>query len=125
MAKQCMDLFVNEARKLASMANVEQNCATGQNAEGKTPKMLVEEMVPLLADSTVANMDKVRVIALYILYRDGVPEEDRRRLYEHSRLSRQERAAVDNLVSMGVRVTRVSVFPIDPMWLTKLGIGSW
>lgn len=54
-------------------------------------------------------MDKVRVIALYILFRDGVPEEDRRRLYEHSQLSRQERAAIDNLVSMGVRVTRVSL----------------
>jgi syntaxin-binding protein 1 len=53
MAKQCMDLFVNPQRKLAAMANVEQNCATGVTPEGKTPKTLVEEMVPLLADSSV------------------------------------------------------------------------
>jgi len=54
-------------------------------------------------------MDKVRVIALYIMFRDGVPDEDKRRLYEHSKLSRQERAAVDNLVHMHIRVTRVSL----------------
>lgn len=53
-------------------------------------------------------MDKVRVIVLYILFRDGVPEEDKRRLFEHARLSRQERAAIENLVSMCIRVTRVS-----------------
>jgi len=57
-------------------------------------------------------MDKVRVIALYIMYRDGVPEEDRRRLYEHSQLNRQERSAVDNLVSLGVRVIRVSRYGV-------------
>ena len=31
-----------------ALANVEQNCATGVTPEGKTPKTLVEEMVPLL-----------------------------------------------------------------------------
>ncbi|KAG8853163.1 vacuolar sorting protein VPS33/slp1, partial [Serendipita sp. 411] len=108
MAAQCMDLFGDAKRKLAAMANVEQNCATGQTAEGKAPKMLVEEMIPLLADADVLNLDKVRVVALYIMYRDGVPEEDRRRLFEHCRLSRQERAAIDNLGSMFVRVTRAA-----------------
>lgn len=65
------------------------------------------------ADIPDSNMDKVRVIALYIMFRDGVPEEDRRRLYEHSKLSRQERAAVDNLLHMHVRVTRVGSSPPD------------
>jgi syntaxin-binding protein 1 len=63
------------------------------------------------ADISDRNMDKVRVIALYIIFRDGVPEEDRRRLYEHSKLSRQERAAVDNLIHMHVRITRVGSSP--------------
>ncbi|CAG8634322.1 14686_t:CDS:2, partial [Acaulospora colombiana] len=103
--QQCMDMFVDPTKKLAAMATIEQNCATGVTPEGKAPKTLVEEMVPLLADSGVGNLDKVRVIALYIMYRDGVPEEDRRRLYEHSKLSRQERAAVDNL-AVGDRDTR-------------------
>jgi len=37
-----------ERDNLPSLASVEQNCATGLTPEGKTPKTLVEDMVPLL-----------------------------------------------------------------------------
>ena len=54
-----------------------------------------------------SNLNKVRIIALYIQYRDGVPDEDRRRLYQHARLNLSEQDAVNALVHFGVRVTRV------------------
>ena len=54
-----------------------------------------------------SNSNKVRIIALYIQYREGVPEEDRRRLYQHARLTRPEMDAVNALVHLGVRITRV------------------
>lgn len=47
-------------------------------------------------------------MALYILFRDGVADEDRRRLYQHARLSLSEQDMVNNLVYLGVRVIRVS-----------------
>ena len=47
------------------------------------------------------------MIALYIQYRDGVPDEDRRRLYQHARLPMAEQDAVNALVHFGVRVTKV------------------
>jgi syntaxin-binding protein 1 len=64
MAQECMGIF--ERDKLSDIASVQQvfvslhlfswlviltspqNCATGLTPEGKTPKNLVEEMVPLL-----------------------------------------------------------------------------
>lgn len=49
----------------------------------------------------------MRIIALYIQYRDGVPDEDRRRLYQHARLSLAEQDAVNALVYLGIRITRV------------------
>ncbi|KAH9479547.1 Protein transport protein sec1 [Psilocybe cubensis] len=104
MAQDCMALF--EKEKLSEIANVEQSCATGLTAEGKTPKSLVEEMVPLLDSRDVLNMRKVRIIALYIQYRDGVPDEDRRRLYQHARLTLAEQDAVNALVHLGVRIAR-------------------
>jgi syntaxin-binding protein 1 len=55
-----------------------------------------------------SNANKVRIVALYIQYRDGVPEEDKRRLYQHARLSMAEQDAVNSLAYLGVRVTRVS-----------------
>lgn len=54
------------------------------------------------------NKDKVRIIALWILHRDGVPDEDRKRLFQHARLSLGEQDAVNNLVHLGSRVVRVS-----------------
>ncbi|KAJ3488640.1 hypothetical protein NLI96_g2690 [Meripilus lineatus] len=104
MAQECMGIF--EKAMLPAVANVEQNCATGVTSEGKTPKTLVEEMVPLLDSRDVSNTSKVRIIALYIQFRDGVPDEDRRRLYQHARLSIAEQDAVNALVHLGVRISR-------------------
>ena len=44
MAQECMDLYAK--LRLDDVAKVEQCCATGTTAEGKTPKTLVEDMVP-------------------------------------------------------------------------------
>ncbi len=52
-------------------------------------------------------MNKVRVIALYIQHRDGVPEEDRRRLYQHARLAMAEQDAVNAMVHLGVKISKV------------------
>ncbi|KAJ8456753.1 hypothetical protein ONZ51_g11942 [Trametes cubensis] len=106
MAQECMAIF--ERDKLPAVANVEQNCATGVTAEGKAPKTLVEDMVPLLDSRDVINTNKVRIIALYIQHRDGVPDEDRRRLYQHARLTLAEQDAVNALVNLGVRISRQS-----------------
>lgn len=85
-----------------------QCCATGFTSEGKTPKTLVEEMVPLLDDRALTQFDKVRIIALYILFKDGVADEDRRRLYQHARLAITEQDAVNNLVMLGAKVIKDS-----------------
>ena len=52
MAQECMGTF--EKNRLNLAAHVEQCCATGSTAEGRTPKTLVEEMVPLLADRALS-----------------------------------------------------------------------
>ena len=49
----------------------------------------------------------MRIIVLYIQYRDGVPEEDRRRLYQHARLSLAEIDAIKAIEKMGVKVGKV------------------
>ena len=51
--------------------------------------------------------DKARIIALYILYRDGVVDEDRKRLYQHARLGIPEIEAVNALVHLGQEVVKV------------------
>jgi hypothetical protein len=60
-----------------------------------------------------SNSNKVRIIALYIQYREGVPDEDRRRLYQHARLTRPEMDAVNALAHLGVRINRVRSYLDD------------
>ncbi|KAG8998952.1 vacuolar sorting protein VPS33/slp1 [Tulasnella sp. JGI-2019a] len=104
MAQESMDIYGK--KHLENVAKVEQNCSTGQTVEGKTPKTLVEDMVPLLADQALTGRDKVRIVAVYIQYRQGIPDEDKRRLFQHAGLSLAEQDAVNSLVNMGVRVLR-------------------
>jgi len=104
MAQECMGIF--EKDKLSQVANVEQCSATGMTVEGKTPKTLVEEMVPLLDSRDIINPNKVRMVALYIMHRDGVPDEDRRRLYQHARLGMADQDAINSLSHLGIRITR-------------------
>ena len=59
------------------------------------------------------NMQKVRIICLYIQYRDGVPDEDRRRLYQHARLTLTEQDVVNALVYLGVKISKVLVYLVD------------
>lgn len=65
---------------------------------------------PCLTYSRLSNSttDKLRIIALYVLYRDGVPDEDKRRLYQHARLGLHEMDAVNNLVHLGANVAKDS-----------------
>lgn len=104
LAQQCMDRFSKS--RLPQQAMVEQNSATGQTPEGSRPRTLVEEMVLLLDDPRVTSSDKVRIIALYVMFCDGVQDEDRRRLFQHARLSHSEMGAVNNLRLLGAQVVR-------------------
>lgn len=117
MAQACMNRF--EKSRLPAQAMVEQNCATRTTPEGQKPRTLVEEMVPLLDDPEVSNADKVRIIALYVMYSDGVPDEDRRRLFQHARLGLSEMDAVNNLVNLGARVVRDATNSTWDAWFKK------
>jgi syntaxin-binding protein 1 len=44
---------------------------------------------------------------MYIMHRDGVPEGDKKRLYQHARLALHEMDAVNNLSYLGINVDKV------------------
>ena len=51
MAQECMKLF--EQKKLPVLGLVEQTLATGLSDEGKAPKGVLEDLIPLLDDAEV------------------------------------------------------------------------
>lgn len=83
------------------------------------------------ADLTNSVRDKVRIIALYIMHRDGVPDEDRKRLYQHARLGPPEMDAINNLPKLGQEVTKAGLESIvachpskQPLYRTRKGESS-
>jgi syntaxin-binding protein 1 len=101
MAQECMNIF--QHRKLPDVASVEQSLATRLDEDYKKPKNLADQVVRLLDDDSISKSDRLRLIMLYIIYRDGVILQDIQRLLAHAGLPPQDGELVTNLDLLGGR----------------------
>ncbi|KAI1316911.1 vacuolar sorting protein VPS33/slp1 [Mortierella claussenii] len=104
MAKECMKIF--ETFKINELGLVEQQLATGETVDGHLPKQVLAEMVPLLDDLQVSKMDRIRLLMLYMICREGIRAEDREILFDHAKISEGNAEAIRNLGLLGVNVER-------------------
>ncbi|BFZ59705.1 syntaxin binding protein 1 [Saitoella coloradoensis] len=104
MAEECMNLF--QKHKLPEVGLLEQAASTGLNSEGKVPKEFAEALVPILDDPAVGVADRLRLIMLYLVFRDGLFESDRAKMIQHAGLGKRDREALENLGLLGIRVSR-------------------
>ncbi|KXJ85518.1 Sec1 family superfamily [Microdochium bolleyi] len=104
MAQESMNIFQNN--KLNEMSPVEQNMATGTDEDGRKPKNVLDEVVRLLDDDAVRPADRLRLLIMYLLYRDGVISEDIKRLLAHAALPQSDGEVIANLELLGGRTTR-------------------
>lgn len=101
MAQECMNIF--QHRKLPDVASVEQSLATRLDEYYKKPKNLADQVVRLLDDESISGSDRLRLIMLYIIYRDGVILPDIQRLLAHAGLPSQDGEIITNLDLLGGR----------------------
>lgn len=104
MAQESMNVF--QARKLPDMASVEQSLATGLDEDGRKPKNTLDQVVRLLDDEAVPSSDRLRLIMMYILFRDGVILEDIKRLVAHAALPPSDGEVISNLELLGAQSSR-------------------
>jgi syntaxin-binding protein 1 len=117
IAQEAMNIF--QKYKLADLASVEQTLATGLDEDYKKPKNILDQIVRLLDDADVAPADRLRLIALYALYRDGMIDKDLTRLLWHASLQRsrdsQDQAVIENLDLLGARPLKELKEPRQPV----------
>lgn len=104
MAQECMNIF--QHHKLPDVASVEQTLATGLDEDFRKPKNVTDQVVRLLDDESIVGSDRLRLIILYILYRDGLIPEDIQRLLSHASLPPNDFELISNLELLGVRITK-------------------
>ncbi|TVY83797.1 Protein transport protein sec1 [Lachnellula suecica] len=104
MAQKCMDIFAQH--NLPDLAAVEQSLATGLDEDFKKPKNLADQVVRLLDDDNIGGSDRLRLIILYIMFREGVIQEDIQRLLAHSSLPPQDGEVITNMDLLGAHTTK-------------------
>ncbi|KAG4030779.1 hypothetical protein MFRU_011g02320 [Monilinia fructicola] len=104
MAQECMNIF--QQHELPDIALAEQTLATGLDEDYRKPKEMGTQVIRLLDNPAVAPKERLRLIILYVIFRDGLIIEDIERLLHHSGLPLSEMNEVLNLELLGVHTTK-------------------
>jgi len=95
-----------KSRQIMEMGAIEQDLATGYDAQGNEAKNAMNRLPPFLEDPNISTVDKVRLLMLFIISQDGMKDSDRERMMRYAKLPDAEQETISNLGYLGVKLTK-------------------
>ncbi|KAK9762836.1 syntaxin binding protein 1 [Basidiobolus ranarum] len=111
IASECSEYY--KSHKIESIAALEQDLATGYRSDGKATQHMLDEVLSILKDDGIHPDDKMRILILYVLSKDGVRTDSWEKIREQWDLNEVmgNNDAIQNLALLGARLTRTSGKP--------------
>lgn len=88
--------------------------ATRLDEDYKKPKNVADQVVRTLDEEAITPPDRLRLLALYLLYKDGLLKTDIQFLLQHAQLPPQDENILQNLEFVGARVSKKLSEKIPP-----------
>ncbi|CAF1228977.1 unnamed protein product [Rotaria magnacalcarata] len=102
IAEQCMNAYNRDSGE--KLCSVEQNLVMGVDAEGERIKDHMRNIVPLLLDTAITVEDKLRIIMLYILHKNGITDENLNKLLSHAFIPSEKKNIITNLQYLNLQI---------------------
>jgi syntaxin-binding protein 1 len=89
---------------LETVATLEQNMATGEDAQGKGFRTALPDLRALLerTDLMLSPEDKIRLLMIYVITQEGIRQDERRQLNQLAGISPEDQVAILNLFYLNV-----------------------
>lgn len=101
LAEDCVKMF---NAKIKQLCEVEQNLAMGADSAGEKIKDHMKNIVPLLLDNEIKIEDKLRLIMLFLLHKNGITEDNLQKLLHHAMIPEDKKQIILNLQNIGMTI---------------------